>query len=394
MPFANTHVSPECVPDATSLDFSVYSLDPSIRPHRSRAFGSSSPALEEAWTGKGFLSWTLAEAGRGSTLVKGRLVQGMDFASSNLNDAGGLEGLMAASASRHAEEWGLEISVSLKQVNPESKPEFAGRREFEDMLAAGRGGVDGSAAPTPSSVTGGTIARPSPQPQAPPTMIHRSSLNVPFSNASHGGAGSSRLSPLSQSTPLPSRSSLSPHMTSTSFPPSSVPMLPTSSNGAEPQLAAQPKVERPTTPPPPPQPRSPPASTPSRKTLRDLIRSDDKIPPEIARHFANHPIIQRLLKAVPNRTEVLSELKNDMQSQDLGVPINGHAQQATSPRSTVAGTPLGNLGDPCCNCGTTVSNSWLAKKARDGSVQRVCEGMSKRRLRPLMSSMRQVLQRA
>ena len=76
--------------------------------------------------------------------------------------------------------------------------------------------------------------------------------------------------------------------------------------------------------------------------------------PEMAKHFANHPIIQKLLKAVPNKSEVLTELKREYE--------------------TKSSPGLEAKGDPCFNCGTTVSSSWLAKKAKDGTVQRVCQG--------------------
>ena len=126
--------SPECMPDSTSLDFSIYNLDPSLHSSSSRAF-STATTTDGVWIGKGFLSWCLAEPGQGSSLVKGRLVKDSMFGMIGDTDRG-LEGLVRSRLGD--EEWGLEVSISLKQVNPEGKGEFAGRRAFEELVNTGR----------------------------------------------------------------------------------------------------------------------------------------------------------------------------------------------------------------------------------------------------------------
>ncbi|WVQ82878.1 hypothetical protein IAT38_005014 [Cryptococcus sp. DSM 104549] len=148
------YASPECIPN-TTLDFSVYNLNPVPQAPAPRAFPGN--ADHSAWSGRGFLSWALAEASSGSTLVKGRLVREYEFSSTHFAPEGGLEGLVAAAAAAggrggrgggddDGKGWGLEVGISLRQLNPEGKAEFKGRSEFEETLSRGTaGGTSGGA---------------------------------------------------------------------------------------------------------------------------------------------------------------------------------------------------------------------------------------------------------
>ena len=223
--------SPECIPNQTRLDFSVYNLDPT----------RSSSA--EHWTGRGFLSWLLAEPEQGTTLIRGRLVREYEYSPQAFHQ-GGLEGLMAASNTEgDGKGWGLEVSVMLKEVNPDGKAEFSGRREFETML-----------------VTGKTVSVSTPGPR------------------------------VNASTPAPTREHPKPEPGPTTAIPVLVPSRPPSTD---------PPVVRSITPPPPPARKSPPPSTPSRATLHALLRSDGKMSPELAKSLASNPMLLRLLRAVP-----------------------------------------------------------------------------------------------
>ena len=181
----------------------MYNLDPHPRPSATRAFqhpAAQSGALDESWTGKGFLSWIIGESGTGKTLIKGRLVREAEFGSMAFNDQGGLEGLMAAAAARQSSSqredmdgkgWGLEVGISLKMVNPDGKDEFKGRREFEDMM---RRGVLTSVGNTGASshARGSSVANSSPVSvaSATPRAHHPEPIRRnPPSASSTGGRG-------------------------------------------------------------------------------------------------------------------------------------------------------------------------------------------------------------
>lgn len=434
--------SPECIPNSSSLDFSVYNLDPSLRNRQARAFPPAAQAslvLDDSWTGKGFLSWILTENGTGKTLIKGRLVRDIDFASSAFNEQGGLEGLVAAAASRTSQRddldgkgWGLEVCLSLKMINPEGKDEFRGRREFEEMLRRGTAmasvtsvAVQGIVASSPASIAAST-PRANPQNQNepirrnPPSSAPRNSTipNLPHSS-SNTSTQSVRPSPAHHQSatlpppprPMPSSSRTS---TSSSLPPSSLPMQASSSAGPSslppppprhsssapvpvhpprsnghsssvPPASSSTHVassssrnqSREVTPPPVPQRKSPPPSTPSRERLAALIRTDEKMSPSMAKQLAQNPVLLKLLKAVPPGG--LSSM--------LG---NGHAESSKhSPDSGGAPTPT-PIGPPapaskatnavtdpaegCCNCGAMTTDIWRTKNMKDGTKKKVCNG--------------------
>jgi hypothetical protein len=152
----------------------VYNLDPLPRPTGTRAFhhpAAQNGALDESWTGKGFLSWIISESGTGKTLIKGRLVRETEFSSMAFNEQGGLEGLMAAAAARQSapqredmdgKGWGLEVGISLRMVNPDGKDEFKGRREFEDMMRRGILTSVGTSATTATQGRASSVANSSP----------------------------------------------------------------------------------------------------------------------------------------------------------------------------------------------------------------------------------------
>ncbi|WWC90197.1 uncharacterized protein L201_005130 [Kwoniella dendrophila CBS 6074] len=376
--------SPECIPNSTSLDFSVYNLDPSIhRPSAARAFpsspnGPSSPSTGiDSWTGKGFLSWVLSESGSGSTLIKGRLVREYEFSSTHFAPQGGLEGLMALANSNNSlnpedqdgKGWGLEVGISLRQLNPDGKVEFQNRREFEDMLQKGKStSISSAQASSPLRPnTGSTPARSSPLVNGITrynNSNHRSeggnrTPNINSTPQQPGPSASSTATvrppiPIAQPSPIPvgnhqsqngqsSRpsSSLSQRPSSTTMPPSSLPALPSSSNmpssrpsssigdsrqSAPPpqqpiankaeastsQSQAGPSIQRnrQVTPPPIPRSKSPPPSTPSRSKLHALLRADGMMSPELARHLASNPVLRNLLKAVPTNSTSFAALRN------------------------------------------------------------------------------------
>jgi hypothetical protein len=241
--------SPECTPSPSSLDFSVYALDPSPRPRPTQPFAPSTD--EMAYTGKGFLSWALSEPANGKTLVKGRLVKEYDFDTSRFSHSegeGGLEGLMRAGGGGDGRGWGLEVVLSLKMVNPAGKGEFSGRMEFERMLYNPTSTVVGASGsvlvtnpnmttnPRSTASTSNTnsprIARANILPPPPPTRpiatsspAHRASSTGPMhgpapGNKANGGPTAQRIVRPPPPQPSSSRSSL---------PPSSIPMAPTSS---------------------------------------------------------------------------------------------------------------------------------------------------------------------
>ena len=420
--------SPECIPNSSSLDFSVYNLDPLLRPRAGRAFSASSPQAtpmtdESMWTGKGFLSWALSEAGMGNTLVKGRLALDHEFSSASFNDQGGLEGLMVAAAARAGSNpngggdegdrgWGLEVCLSLKMVNPEKKDEFRGRREFEDMLRRGTAlaGVSSPAVSTPRQ-TLESFRRPSQQP-APPVPL-RANGSVPSSlppqPSSSNAPSSSSLRPLSslkhrpspQTTNSPTRTtSSSSHFQPNAVPSSSIPMSVSSSADAELPPPSRPSSTTPAinghtasslpppstsarvsnssrevTPPPPPPRKSPPPSTPSREKLHALLRSDEKMSPGLAKQLAANPVLLRLLKAVPASAGALSSLaiSTTVSTDDKPSPDD----EAPTPTPSASASVRANKAETvegCCNCGTMQSELWRTKNMKDGSKKKVCNG--------------------
>lgn len=332
---------------------------------------------QSAWTGRGYLSWLLAETGQGFTLIRGRLVREYDFSPSSFHDGGGLEGLMAAAVRREDTDgkgWGLEVCVSLKEVNPEGKGEFSGRREFEEMLARGRLPVSTTTTPranvpdsrAPVRANGSTSA-PFPQ--------HSASANVPVATSIRA--------PQPQPFHRPSSASSNRASGPSSLPPSSVPMASSSSNPGIPSRpsstdhrqsipsaiisAPRPSTPpRPTTPPPPPQRKSPPPSTPSRATLHALLRSDGKMSPELANKLASNPMLLRLLKAVPPSAAPLTSLSETKPSPTVDTP---------TPSTSATIKYISTEG--CCNCGTMESELWRTKAMKDGTKKKVCNGGSR-----------------
>ncbi|OCF38311.1 hypothetical protein I317_07925 [Kwoniella heveanensis CBS 569] len=379
--------SPECVPNTTNLDFSVYNLDPLARRPSARAFPSSPGDSPSSWTGRGFLSWILSEQGNGSTLIKGRMVREYEFSSSHFAPEGGLEGLMAAaqasanggnSEDADGKGWGLEVGISLRQLNPEGKVEFAGRREFEEMLAKGKSQSQSVAASSPlrpgQASTPASIPRSSPHIGAG-ALRYNGAGTPPVSGPPQAGPSASSTAtvrpsqPIAQPSPLHASASIGPRTqgpisrpssalshrpSSSSMPPSSLPALPSSSNSNMPssrppsstgenrssaplkseppsipssssQIAESSKAasqrNREVTPPPLPRPKSPPPSTPSRAKLHALLRADGMMSPDLARHLASNPVLRNLLKAVPSSSNALATLRNVSGINNL--PANG-----------------------------------------------------------------------
>nr|XP_031862058.1 uncharacterized protein CI109_002471 [Kwoniella shandongensis]KAA5529130.1 hypothetical protein CI109_002471 [Kwoniella shandongensis] len=434
--------SPECIPNASTLDFSVYNLDPALRRPSARAFPSSPAEDASSWTGRGFLSWSLGEPDQGSTLIKGRLVREYEFSSTYFAPEGGLEGLMAA-ASRGSREdmdgkgWGLEVGISLRQLNPEGKVEFQGRKEFEDMLAKGRSVSVSSPAATPASGGVSVGMRSSPHPSTTSRPVNGTPTVTGTPQPGPSASSTTTVRPIQQPTPVPlhsqnqnqnqnqisrpSSSSLPSHRaSSSSLPPSSLPPHPSSSNSNSnlpsssrpssaagnrpppvkpdpPQQTQQPESsraasqQRQITPPPVPRPKSPPPSTPSRAKLHALLQADGMMSPNLARHLASNPVLRNLLKAVPSNSGALTALRNITgitgpgPGNDKGKKVentnrNGDGDKEDSPEATTpTPTPnkplpeLRNMRDGCCNCGTMVSSCWRTKKMKDGTPRKVCD---------------------
>ncbi|OXH41645.1 hypothetical protein J008_00530 [Cryptococcus neoformans] len=450
--------SPECIPNQASLDFSVYSLDPAQRSPAPRAFGPSEEST--SWTGRGFLSWALSESSPGSTIVKGRLVQDYEFSCSQFTPEGGLEGLVAAanagpqSREDDGKGWGLEVSISLRQVNPEGKAEFKGRREFEESLAKGTG-TAGSPASTPGILSSPAVRRFASQQnvgrQVPVGQAKEKVHSQAQSQAQPQNGGSSQgqnqsqrqsqaIERLQSQTGSSSRptSSMGNRTSSSGIPPSSFPGDSRSSNSN--QLSSRASSTIPPPPPPPqgqsitnpqdpptaessvtaaarsrqitPPPslrsKSPPPSTPSRKHLHALLRADGMMSPELARHLASNPTLRNLLKAVPNNSNVFTQLrsfsglmgdkgkKNEtgqgagsgaagMGNREVEVEREDSPTEPTTPTPSLPqpNTPLtvtqnksaaaGAQGGGCCNCGTMQSDCWRIRKMKDGPPRKVCD---------------------
>ena len=263
--------------------------------------------------------------------------------------------------------WGLEVYLSLKEVNPDGKGEFAGRREFEDMLARGKPLV--STTPTPRAK----------HPDARPVVRANGSTSSSLPSFNHGPSHSviTIRAPQPQSFVHPSSASFQRGSIGSSLPPSSISMASSSSNHAIPSrpssvdpkqpLVPTPLISRHTTPPPALQRRSPPPSTPSRSTLHALLRSEGKMSPELAKTLANNPMLLRLLKAVPISAGPLSTLAVSK----LSPGVDTHTPSPTTRSRIHAPTTEG-----CCNCGTMQSEIWRTKSMKDGSKKKVCNGES------------------
>ncbi|OWT37711.1 hypothetical protein C362_04732 [Cryptococcus neoformans Bt1] len=447
--------SPECIPNQASLDFSVYSLDPAQRSPAPRAFGPSEEST--SWTGRGFLSWALSESSPGSTIVKGRLVQDYEFSCSQFTPEGGLEGLVAAanagpqSREDDGKGWGLEVSISLRQVNPEGKAEFKGRREFEESLAKGTG-TAGSPASTPGILSSPAVRRFASQQnvgrQVPVGQAKEKVHSQAQSQAQPQNGGSSQgqnqsqrqsqaIERLQSQTGSSSRptSSMGNRTSSSGIPPSSFPGDSRSSNSNQLSSRASSTIPPPPqgqsitnpqdpptaessvtaaarsrqiTPPPSLRSKSPPPSTPSRKHLHALLRADGMMSPELARHLASNPTLRNLLKAVPNNSNVFTQLrsfsglmgdkgkKNEtgqgagsgaagMGNREVEVEREDSPTEPTTPTPSLPqpNTPLtvtqnksaaaGAQGGGCCNCGTMQSDCWRIRKMKDGPPRKVCD---------------------
>ncbi|WVN87592.1 uncharacterized protein L203_102775 [Cryptococcus depauperatus CBS 7841] len=353
--------SPECIPNQSDLDFSVYNLNPSQCQPAPRAFTQSDS--RSSWTGRGFLSWVLSEPSPGSTTIKGTLVREYEFSSTQSAPEGGLEALVAAANSSQGDEqdgkgWGLEVSVCLRQVNPEGKTEFKGRREFEESLQRGVGtaesprlGTEGMAVGILSSPAGQRFSQPNIERQVPLGQRQGSTLVQQMEAARHVSRGSdtgpdpagvsiARITNQSQpsssrpSSAIGNRPSSSTSISrsslvgnSSSYPPS----RPSSTHQTlppppPPQLQGHPSHltrnensgplpvaithQRQVTPPTLSKTKSPPPSTPSRKHLHALLRADGLMSPELARHLASNPVLRNLLKAVPSNSGALMQLRS------------------------------------------------------------------------------------
>ncbi|EKD04445.1 hypothetical protein A1Q2_01221 [Trichosporon asahii var. asahii CBS 8904] len=357
--------SPECVPTRSTLDFSVYNLDPSRAGARSTFHG---PAAPSSWAGKGFLSWALAEGGSGSTLARGRLVREYEFSPTCFSEGGGLEGLMAAAAAAEAEGdgkgWGLEVTLTLRQLNPEGKSEFSGRQAFESMLA---GGKSTAAAPIavassparPSNANNAVFAKPPPPPPKPTSPL-RHVRTMPRSTP--GGPSGSASSP--------SRHSVS-------------------SVNSNATVKPEPSRARDTTPPPRTGPRTPPPPSPARAQLMNILKDQGRVSPNMAAKIAYNPFLAKLLKAMPD-----SPSKSPVRPSPKGANgISGMLSPSPSRRServalqhkpasasvlaqaSSSGSPWAPTPTPaeqCYNCASTESDQWMTKKLRDGPVCQVC----------------------
>ena len=328
--------------------------------------------------------------------------------------------------------WGLEVCISLKMLNPEGKEGFRGRREFEELLRTGgsSAGVGSSSGTSPPAVnasssagSSGTIRQDTNARRATngttnggPVRANGSApMSLPNShNSSSGPTSSLRPSPVMakpQLHPSTGASSSSRLSLPPSAPPSSTPMAQSSSNGPMPSRSssfdARPALEhhssslppppeppqypqqstsyshsapqrsRKVTPPPPPHRKSPPPSTPSRRTLHDLLRSDGKMSPELAKQLASNPMLLRLLKAVPSHTGAASSLNvsSNNPSEDKPSP----AAETPTPSTTATLRSVVLPGPPsagCSNCGAMESDIWRTKVMKDGATKKVCNGQS------------------
>jgi hypothetical protein len=386
---ANPSLSPECVPNQSSLDFAVYNLDPVARSHQSRPNGPPTP-FPVSLTGKGFLSWALAESGAGSTLARGRLVREYEFAATSFVDGGGgLEGLVAAAANAAGEEkdgrgWGLEVTLTLRQLNPEGKSEFGGRKSFETMLAEGK-----SSASTNLSVTspGPVRAAPAAQNHGPPQMFARPVAPLPKTASPLRHTVSQPTVPSQPSAGRPLRQVLpAPPPPKTEPPRREAPGSPTptrkrpypSSPLAGPPVAAPrtpPRTARDRdhrTPPPRPVDTAPPRTpaSPTRATLIKLLKSEGKMSPEMAKRLAQNDFLQKLMKALPP-----GEVSEAVVSP--GRPIREIAAMSSIPPSSApaseAWAPTPTDTDACYNCKATETvGQWMRKKLKDGSLGLVC----------------------
>lgn len=266
------------------------------------------------------------------------------------------------------------------------------------------------AASTPRAVppTGEPIRRNPPSAQRTNTMPH---LHHSTSNLS---THSTRPSPAYQAAHLPPpprpAASSSRASTNSSLPPSSLPMQASSSNGAgslppppprhsvsAPVSAPQPRnnghsssippasssthvasssrlPSREVTPPPLAQRKSPPPTTPTRERLAALIRSDEKMSPNMAKQLAQNPVLLKLLKAVPpgafNFSQNGESSKHSPDSEGAPTPTPSGPPGSSSK----AGNAVTDPAEGCCNCGAMTTDIWRTKNMKDGTKKKVCNG--------------------
>ncbi|CAK9786994.1 hypothetical protein CC85DRAFT_330514 [Cutaneotrichosporon oleaginosum] len=336
------YASPECVPNRKSLDYTVYNLDPSPRASGGRAFPSpSAPPPASVWTGRGFLSWALAEAGGGATLVRGRLAREYEFSNACFAEGGGLEGLMAAARSEDADGkgWGLEVTLTLRQLNPEGKAEFAGRREFETMLAGGKSSAANPLAVTSPGRDRGFVKPAPPQPK-PPSPLRRP---VPTAAAASSNGVSRNVSNAANAINAATATNATAGPSKPRPPPS-----------------PRPKVNRTRAVTPPPQPKhipqTPPTPSPSRARILEVLKSEASMSPNMAKKLVGNPFLVKLLKTLP-------------ESDTTSSPGPGRWEKVTVPPAPHSDSFEGR----CENCGTTQSDQWLKKKVKGNRDARVCQ---------------------
>lgn len=291
---------------------------------------------------------------------------------------------MAAANSAGDEErdgrgWGLEISLTLRQLNPEGKVEFTGRKAFENMLAEGK-----SSASVPISVTSPGRPRvasdrgfikPSAPPPKPTSSPLRHTTTLPPMHASN-----------SQPTAGPSRTIRS----TPAAPPPPLKSAPSSQEREAPGSPTPTRRARDRT--PPPRPIDPslmrtPQPSPTRGTLLKLLKSEGKMSPEMAKRLANNGFIQKLMKALPptDPESVAAVLSPSKALRAIMSPSNGRSHPHSDPASSSAmpasdaswapvRTPTEDSATECChNCGgTDSSGQWMEKKLKEGGTWRVC----------------------
>lgn len=407
-----TAFSPELVPVPSQPDSSLYVLDPRepLRPRSRSTSPSTSTTHFPVWTGKGLLSWLLAEADPGKSLAMGRLTRSWEFSASSgsfsLGDEGGLEGLMAAANAASEDEdgmgWGLEIALSLR----EAKNPPMGRRELHETLD--RGVVVGDAGSP--AVSGGqrqqaqvplpVPPRPNPsRPGPPPKQAERqwSSSAAPVSAPAAGpsrpiaGRGPSSQSNFTRAPssgprqpPKQAEASGSNWQRST---PTPTPAPEASRPAYQRPQSVAPNPSQPVQPSPLSQSLQPPSVPPSPNELLSQLlpalkqaSAGNALSPEVAKQISSNPALLKILKAMaptPAATTVPSPLETKPS------PSASTTTHTPMPQSTPAAIPVDfpsgttpsiYSAEPCYNCGTHESACWRTKKLRDGQSRKVCDG--------------------
>ncbi|KAI9639319.1 uncharacterized protein MKK02DRAFT_39617 [Dioszegia hungarica] len=369
--------SPELHPfDSSTPDRSLYVLDARetflrrqrnaniplhLRSDRasSPACGSSPPppgsASAEVWSGKGLVSWALAEPGQGKNLITGRLIQSMEFAAVGAAQVEGMDALEALMIADGEGCWGLEVNISMRpQGGPMTGPLGGqGARAGTPVPMGNRGDREASVL---SEVPFQVKREMTPSQTVQPTLVRAST-----------------------STRILSRPTV-PHTHSAPAQPSSTPAASSSSRKTRVASSSGSKKRKATA--ADDRALANISTNSSADSIHRAVRDDSHDPkfmiPSIPAAIYNNP--SSLTKDQVNRL-LASPAFLDLLEKTAGQPIVDAATKKEQQIATATaakrvkhdhGDECGTGENKCYNCGRTKSSVWRSRTMEDGSAVRVC----------------------